>query len=64
MRRIVINAMLKRGFHVIGQTKKDTRLYDVPEPSRDGKAKRGEAENMARNTHPSVLNIWTVGPQH
>jgi hypothetical protein len=33
-------------------------------PHRDGKVKRDEAENMARNTHPSVLNIWTVGLQH
>ena len=36
MRRTVINAMLNRGFNVIGQTRKDTRLYDVPASRREG----------------------------
>jgi len=40
MRRTVINVMLKRGFHVIGQTRKDTRLYDVPAPRREGQRGR------------------------
>ena len=34
MRRVFIQAMGKRGFHVIGQARKDTRLYDEPKQSK------------------------------
>lgn len=66
MRRTVINAMLKRGFHVIGQTRKDTRLYDVPAPRQEGQKGRsrkyGEKYTPERIEHLdrwiATLNIY------
>lgn len=40
MRRTVIEAMLKREFNVIGQVRKDTRLYDVPAARQKGQRGR------------------------
>ncbi|WP_139225287.1 transposase [Nitrosomonas sp. Nm34] len=32
MRQYFISTMLNRGFHVIGQVRRDTRLYNLPAP--------------------------------
>lgn len=66
MRRTVINAMLKRGFNVIGQVRKDTRLYDMPAPRREGQRGRsrkyGEKYTPERIEHLdrwiAILNIY------
>lgn len=40
MRRIFIESMRHREFHVIGQVRKDTRLYDEPAPRKKGQRGR------------------------
>lgn len=43
MRQYVISTMLNRGFHVIDQVRRDTRLYDLPAPrleSQRGRSRR------------------------
>ncbi|MEZ5634123.1 transposase [Nitrosomonas sp.] len=53
MRRTVINAMLKRGFNVIGQVRKDTRLYDVPAPR--SKGQRGRSRKYGEKYTPERI---------
>jgi hypothetical protein len=40
MRRLFIQSMLARGFHVIGQVRIDTRLYDEPQKKKKGQRGR------------------------
>ncbi len=55
MRRMFIESMLARGFHVIGQVRMDTRLYDEPPkrvPDRRGRPRKyGEQITKKRLTH-------------
>ena len=55
MRRCFIASMQKRGFEVIGQVRKDTGLYDVPPPRKQGQRGRsrkyGEKLTPKRITH-------------
>jgi DDE superfamily endonuclease len=66
MRRTVISAMLNRGFNVIGQVRRDTRLHDMPVPRREGQRGRsrkyGEKYTPERIEHLdrwiATLNIY------
>jgi len=55
MRRCFIVSMLNRGFHVIGQVRIDTRLYDEPPPRKPGQRGRprkyGEKYTPKRIAH-------------
>jgi hypothetical protein len=55
MRRVFIESMCKRDFHVIGQVRIDTRLYDEPEPRQKGQRGRtrkyGEKYTSKRIAH-------------
>jgi len=55
MRRVFIEAMRSHGFHVIGQTRIDTRLYDEPpkrkKPGRGRPPKYGEKYTEKRIAH-------------
>jgi hypothetical protein len=47
VRKILIESMLSRGFHALGQARIDTRLYD--EPPVQKKPTRGRPKNTAKN---------------
>jgi len=55
MRRIFIQSMLARGFHVIGQVRIDTRLYDEPPRKKLGQRGRprkyGKKQTRKRSAH-------------
>ena len=55
MRQSFIESMRRRGFHVIGQVRIDTRLYDAPSPRRPGQRGRprkyGEKYTAKRIAH-------------
>lgn len=53
MRRIFIESMQRRGFEVIGQTRIDTRLYDVPPPRKPGQ--RGRTRKYGRKYTPKRI---------
>ncbi|SER66218.1 DDE superfamily endonuclease [Nitrosomonas sp. Nm51] len=56
MRRTVIEATLKRGFNVIGQVRKGTRLYDAPAARQKGQ--RGRSRKYEEKyIQPSALSV-------
>lgn len=61
MRRCFIEAMRHRGFHVIGQVRIDTRLYDGPPLSKKGQRgrpmKHGEKYTPKRIAHLKRLVV-------
>ncbi|TYP78544.1 DDE superfamily endonuclease, partial [Nitrosomonas communis] len=50
MRQYVISTMLNRGFDVIGQVRRDTRLYDVPAPRLE--SQRGRSRKYGEKLTP------------
>ena len=69
MRRLFIESMETRGFEVIGQTRIDTRLYDVPPPRKPGQRGRtrkyGEKYTPKRIAHlkRTVVTLSLYGKQ-
>jgi hypothetical protein len=69
MRRCFIEAMVKRGFDVIGQARIDTRLYDEPPPRQKGQRGRprkyGEKYTTKRIAHlrRTVVTLKLYGKQ-
>ena len=67
MRRSFIESMLGRGFHVIGQVRIDTRLYDVPAKRRPGQRGRprkyGDKYTAKRIAHlkRTEATLWLHG---
>jgi len=55
MRKILIESMLSRGFHALGQARIDTKLYDEPlvqkKPTRGRPKKFGEKLTRKRVAH-------------
>jgi len=64
MRKILITSMLSRGFHVIGQARIDTRLYDEPpeqrKPARGRPKKYGEKLTRKRVAHLKKTEVTMV----
>lgn len=53
MRRVFIESMQSRGLEVIGQTRIDTRLYDIPPPRKQGQ--RGRTRKYGRKYTPKRI---------
>ena len=53
MRQYVISKMLNRGFDVIGQVRRDTRLYDVPAPRLENQ--RGRSRKYGEKFTPEQV---------
>ena len=61
MRQSVISTMLNRGFDVIGQVRRDTRLYDVPAPRLENQ--RGRSRKYGEKLTPeqaAQLHCWVA----
>tara|TARA_B100000508_G_C11448572_1_gene272736 strand:+ start:306 stop:1574 length:1269 start_codon:yes stop_codon:yes gene_type:complete len=69
MRRVFIESMMRRGFHVTGQVRIDTRLYDEPskrEPKRRGRPRKyGRQVTQKRLAHfkKEVVTIRLYGKE-
>ena len=69
MRRIFIESMVDKGFHVIGQVRIDTRLYDEPKPKqmkgRGRPRKYGDQVTKKRSAHfkRSITKLKLYGKQ-